>query len=200
MRITSDKILLGLALALCVSVLAANGIFLHFSLQKRRIDESTMYLYRYLGSANMTPEYKALFDKSFNKYVNKKLYPRPILMLAFGKCQGSNTPYLSLVTHLSAEYENSAEIGIMEEHIGSNGQTVIIGQEYPVCYHEKLPAVCLLGVFTRTRGSDQPEARGFSHDYVAWENFGRFRCRRCQCASPGPKMRNWRFFSPYNLC
>jgi len=162
MRVTRCKILLGLALFF--AVLTATGILLRFLLEKRRIHNSTMALYEYLGSANMTPEYKAVFDESFNKYVNKKLDPEPVMMLVIAGRTGGD-PHLTFRFQFSDEDRDIEGIGITETHFFPKGQVLEFEERYPMFHFHNSFVVGLPLVRIKIR---EPGER---KDEQFWDNF-----------------------------
>jgi len=164
MTVTRNKILLGLALALCVSVLTATGIFLRVSLQKRRIHQSTMVLYRSLTSGNMTPEHKAPIEESFNKYVNKKLDLEPVMMLALAGREGGD-PHLTFWFYFSDEDRDIEGIGITETRFLSKDQLVEFEERYPIFHFHKSSVLSISLARLKLRESGERKDEQF------WDNF-----------------------------
>ena len=114
--------------------------FAYVAYVRRQEHKQNMLLYKSFNPSRLPVEYGTLFNESFNKYMNKKLDPEPILFFAYVSRTGGD-PYPSIMLHLSDEDRDLEGVGVTEAHLLSNGRTITIEEKYPIYHHHKLPAV-----------------------------------------------------------
>lgn len=96
---------------------------------------------------------KSLAREALQKWANERVDPEPILVhLMLLDAEPERGKPFSLGLGVSDEDNDMAGIGVREEHIDSNGQVMVIEEEYPVFGYQSVGSLQMIRVKIREHG------------------------------------------------
>jgi len=145
-------------------------VFVRLLLFKKRAHKLHLATYKAFLAGDLDPEHQARVAESFEKYMNKTLDPEPILMMAV-LSPVIHEHYAYLTVQVSDEDRDLEGIGIIEDRLSVDGNSVNIKEHYPIYFHQEADAVGLHTFSVKIREPNETKDEHFWDLYVRTGEF-----------------------------